>query len=254
KFFGTLPGDVFRFFLLPFLIPIGPVIPTFPDGDGDGSHIELALVWPPGFEGLTIGLAAFWGNPACPAPGVGFTNAIDIVVESDVFGEIDDGIIESGWVVAVPSGPSDFFNNNFGTCPALADIAFLSIAVLDFVTAVPAYPTAGVSNAALAVDPTGATPDIAGPGLLALVAPFTFPSGTFATTSGLYVAAPVFVPGGLLGSFVHGWVEFPPGDPGLLLVGADTSSLPALGSFFSLDGYVTPAVPFAVGNWGIRVD
>src|SRR5262249_17871670 len=151
---------------------------------------------------------------------------------------VDDGTIESGWVVGIPSGPSDYFNNSFGPVPGSVNgVVALRIAVLDFVTAVPTYPTSGISNPNLSVDPTGDTPDIAGAGLLASVSPFTFPSGTFATTASQYVSHSVSVPApAMTGSSIHGWLQFPPGDSGLLGCGADTSSV--LGrSFESANGY-----------------
>jgi hypothetical protein len=128
----------------------------------------------------------------------------------------------------------------------------LCVSVLDFVTAVPAYPSAGISDANLAVDPTGDTPDISGAGLLCLIAPFTFPSGTFATTAAQYTChlCPMPVPGSSFTSHGHGWVQFPPGDSGLLGVGADTTVSNGC-SYYSLDGYSTPAISFFV-NWGIR--
>jgi hypothetical protein len=129
----------------------------------------------------------------------------------------------------------------------------VTIAVLDFVTATPAYPTTGVSTANTTVDPSGNTPFLSGTGVLAQVSPFTFPSGTFATTCSQYVSHPVSVPGGAMtGPCIHGWVQFPLGDPGLLAVGADSSSPPAGASYYTLDGYATPAISFFV-NWAIRI-
>lgn len=167
------------------------------------------------------------------------------------FGICDDGTIETPWVVHIPSRTSDYFNNDFGDGSGEASVDALTISVLDFMTAVPAYPTAGVSNANLAVDPTGATPDVVGPGLLALVAPFTFPSGTLALTSAQYISHPTSVPGSALGDHVHGWVQFQPG-AFLLAVGADITS-PNGCSYFTSDAYTTPAMPFGFANWGIRL-
>ncbi|MFO0982378.1 MAG: hypothetical protein U1E76_11685 [Planctomycetota bacterium] len=257
-FYGSKSGDKLRLYfnVAPCTpaVAIGPVLPTIPDPDGDGTFIRLNATWPSGFGGQTFRFSAVWGNPACSAPGVGFTNCVTVVTLADLpFGNCDDGTIESGWVVQIPSGPSDYFNNHFGDGSSQNGIVGITIAVLDFVTSTPAYPTSGVSNANFGVDPTGHTPDIGNP--LATVSPFTFTSGTFATTSGQYVSHSVSVAGGLLGTNVHAWVQFPPGDSGFLGVGADTSS-PANGcSFFTSNGYATPAVTFLVGtgNWGMRV-
>ena len=254
-FFGTKSGDKLRLYfnVAPCTpaVAIGPVLPTIPDADGDGTFIRLNATWPAGFGGQTFRFSAVWGNPACSNPGVGFTNCVTVITAADpTFGTCDDGTIESGWVVQIPSGSSDYFNNNFGNGTGHASLTSLTISVLDFVTATPAYPTSGVSNANLGVDASGNTPDIGAP--LATVSPFTFPSGSFDTTSGLYHSHAIAVPGGSLGTNVHGWVQFPPGDSGLLGVGADSSSGTNGCSFFSLDGYSSPAVSFFT-NWGIRV-
>lgn len=254
-FFGTKSGDKLRLYfnVAPCTpaVAIGPVLPTVPDSDGDGTFLRLNATWPAGFGGQTFRFSAVWGNPACSNPGVGFTNCVTVVTAADpTFGVCDDGTIESGWVVQIPSASSDYFNNNLGNGVGHASLTAMTISVLDFVTATPAYPTSGVSNANTGVDPSGNTPDLGSP--LVTVSPFTFPSGSFETTSGLYTSHAAPVPGGSLGTNVHVWVQFPPGDSGLLGVGADTSSGTNGCSFFSLDGYTSPAVSFFT-NWGMRV-
>jgi hypothetical protein len=254
-FFGTKSGDKLRLYfnVAPCTpaVAIGPVLPTIPDGDGDGTFIRLNATWPSGFGGQTFRFSAVWGNPACSNPGVGFTNCVTIITGIDPsFGVCDDGTMESGWVVQIPSASSDYFNNNLGNGTGHASLTSMSLSVLDFVTAAAGYPTSGVSNANLGVDPSGNTPDIGSP--LATVSPFTFPSGTFDTTAP-FVSAAIAVPGGSLGTNVHVWVQFPPGDSGLLGIGADTSSGTNGCSFFSLDGYSSPAVSF-FANWGMRVN
>src|SRR5262249_38116254 len=148
----------------------------------------------------------------------------------------------------------DYFNNSFGPPHgAVQGVTGLAISVLDFVTAAPGFPSAGVSNANLAVDASGNTPDLSGAGLLAVIAPFTFPSGSIETTSGQYTVHGVTVSADLLGDHVHGWLQFPPGDDCAdLQCGGDSSSGNNGCSFFSQDCYATPAVSFFV-NWGIRL-
>ncbi|MFO0981962.1 MAG: hypothetical protein U1E76_09505 [Planctomycetota bacterium] len=257
-FYGAKVGDQLRLFYdLPPCTPVsalGPVLPTIPDPDGDGSYLRLNAIWPSGFGNSTLRFSAAWGNPACDHPGAGFTNCVTVITGTDPrFGIVDDGTIESGWVVRIPAGAFNYMNNNFGDGTGKNGVIGLTLAVLDFVTTTPSFVGAGVSNANLAVDPTGQTPDVRGPGLLALVAPFTFPSGTFATTSNQYVSHAVAVPGAALGPHVHGWMQFTPGEPGYLGMGADTSS-PINGlSGWSLDGYVSPANVASYANWGIRI-
>ncbi|MFO0981963.1 MAG: hypothetical protein U1E76_09510 [Planctomycetota bacterium] len=165
--------------------------------------LAIGLRWP------DVALQRRVGNAACSNPGAGFTNCVTVVTARPTFGVLDDGTIENGWVNSFPAGPSDYFNNHFGVPPSNVNgVVGLTLAVLDFVTTTPSFASAGVSNANLAVDPSGQTPDVRGPGVLAVVAPFTFPSGTFATTSNQYVSHAVAVPGAALGSHVHGWMQF----------------------------------------------
>lgn len=253
-FMGTKSGDKLRLYynVAPCTpaVAIGPVLPTIPDADGDGTYLRINATWPSGFGGNTFNFSAVWGNPACSNPGVGFTNCVTVIASADpTFGTCDDGTVETGWVVQIPSASSDYFNNNFGTGVGKNGVVGLTLSVLDFGTTAAGYPTSGVSNANLLVDPSGNTPDIGAP--LATVSPFTFPAGTFATTSGLYISHAVSIPGGSLGLNVHGWVQFPPGDPGLLGIGGDTTASNGC-SGFTLDGYSSPAISFFV-NFGIRV-
>jgi hypothetical protein len=262
SFFGNQPGDKWRLYFATGpcnpAIAVGPLLPTIPDPDGDGSFLRISAIFPYGFDGMTFRFAAVWGNGACgTSPGVGFTNCVTVVTAvGPPFGQLDDGTVESGWTVQNPTGSSDFFNNNFGPLPGspISTVVDLRIAVLDFVTATPAFPATGVSNPNLGVDPTGNTPDIAGPGLIATIAPFTFPSGTFATTAAQYVEHSALVGTQPNGIGVHGWIQFPPGDPALLECGVDTT-VPLGHSFLSADGYTTPAEQFLIpiGNSCIQV-
>jgi hypothetical protein len=103
-----------------------------------------------------------------------------------------------------------------------------------------------------ALDATGLTPDLAHP--LAVVAPFTFPPGTMATTAGAYITrALIPLPGNTLPADTHGFVQFPPGDSGLLALGADTDSVASTYSAWTNNGYQTPANQVLFANWGIRL-
>lgn len=258
-FFGTKSGDKFRLYFNTApctpAIAIGPVLGTANDGDGDGTFLRINATFPSGFGGQTFRFSAVWGNGACLAPGAGFTNCVTVITTADAqYGIIDDCTMESGWVVNIPALSSDYFNNSFGAKPSgVNGVTALTISVFDFVTATPAYPTSGVSTANTTVDASGNTPHVTGGGVLATVSPFTFTSGTFATTCSQFVSHAVSVSGGAMtGPSIHGWVQFPPGDPGLAGVGADTSSGTTGKSFFSLDAYTTPSIAFFT-NWGIRL-
>jgi hypothetical protein len=274
-FFGTKPGSSdkisFKFYFAglggPGCSPstgLGPVLPAISDGDSDnrGVFLRINAPFPSGFAGNTFKFAAVWGNnpSTCLSPGVGFTNCVSIAIGDDPpppppFGQCDDGTVETGWVVTIPSLTSDYFNNSNGPAPGgFPGSANYAISVLDFLTAVPAYPTSGFSNPNLGVDASGNTPDVAGAGVIVTVSPFTFPAGTFATTSGAYVVQPAAAGGGAFsGISIHAWVQFPPGDPGLLGVGGDTT-LPQGCSYFTQDAYTSPAIFFgSIANWGLRI-
>jgi hypothetical protein len=62
---------------------------------------------------------------------------------------------------------------------------------------------------------------------------------------------PLSVPASSLGSHVHGWLQFPPGDSGLLAAAAD-DNYPIGPAYLSIDGYATPAIGF-FDLWGIRL-
>jgi len=176
--------------------------------------------------------------------------------DSTIWSCVVPGVPDGGWVVQFPTGSSDYFNNDFGPVPlTVNNVLGIGVSVLDFVTAVPAYPQVGLSDANLAIDPTGHTPDLSGPGLLSVIAPFTFPSGSFETTYIRYTSqtCPLPVPTSSFVSHAHGWVQFPQGDSGLLGVGGDSSSGPYYSTFYTLDGYSSPAISFALVAWGIRL-
>jgi hypothetical protein len=257
-FFGSKSGDKWRIYFAGApcspAVAIGPVLPTTNDSDGDGSFLRINATFPMGFANSTFRFAAVWGNGSCLSPGAGFTNCVTVITGPDpVYGIVDDCTIESGWVVGFPTGSSDYFNNSFGPKPSNVNgVTGVTAAVLDFGIATPEYPSVGVSTANTGVDPSGNTPDL-GAGILGNVTPFTFPSLTFSTTCSQYISHPVSVPGSAMtGPSIHGWVQLPPGDSGLLGVGADSSSPSAGKSFYTSDGYTTPAISF-FANWGIRI-
>jgi hypothetical protein len=113
-FFGPMPGDRFRLFVTTSacvpVAAIGPIFSTLPDPDGDGSYLRLRATWPDLLGDFY--LSAAWGNPACSDAAVGFTNCVDIYgVSHGDQARCDDGTIEAGWVAQIPSGNSDYFNN-----------------------------------------------------------------------------------------------------------------------------------------------
>ncbi|MEW6741735.1 MAG: hypothetical protein AB1486_03165 [Planctomycetota bacterium] len=257
-YFGPAPGTVWMLFLSFLGMPVSPVtgtLPTIPDPPG--GYLRAGTTWPYGFGNTKLSFVAVSGVPGVKG-SVGISNEVTISTLPDPppWGVKDDGSYESGWVVSVPAGPSDFFNVNFnpGFPPAwVNNVTDFKLAVMDFGTTATAYPLTGVFPANYAVDPSGNTPDLATP---YESAPLTFPPGAFCTTSGALIVRTFAAPipyASLTSDDVHGVVQFPPG-PSLLAIGADTVSTFFWGhSFWTSTGYATPAAAFPNGNWGIRL-
>src|SRR5262245_2141846 len=77
------------------------------------------------------------------------------------------GAIDSGWIVSVPTGPSDYFNTAHKVVPGLDNseqivdglpITGLALAVSDFGSS-NTFPVVGVYYSNTALDPTDCTPD-----------------------------------------------------------------------------------------------
>ncbi|MEW6747045.1 MAG: hypothetical protein AB1486_30280 [Planctomycetota bacterium] len=259
-FFAGSPGTLWLLFLSVNGVPwirVSPILPTIPCRGG--GYFRLAGIrWPFGFGGAAFSLVAVSGRPGVPG-GVGISNEVQINVlpdPPDRWGALDDGTYESGWVVAIPGGSSDFFNVNFNA-PGLVvpdTIEDLRVAVLDFGTAATSFPLSGVFPANYTVDPSGDTPDLTLP---YEAAPFPINGGEWATTSAqmsVRTFSPAIPYWTLISDDVHGVIQFPPADPGLIAIGADTVSTHFWGnSGSSFDGYTTPANRFTFGNWGIRL-
>ncbi|MEW6745629.1 MAG: hypothetical protein AB1486_23000, partial [Planctomycetota bacterium] len=229
------------------------ILPTIPDG-GCG-YYRWGTLWPGGFGGQTLNFVSVSGVPGVPGT-IGVSNEVTIVSQPGPgcnWGIKDDGTFESGWVVSIPAGSSDYFSNwfNCGFTPPVTAVTDFKLAVFDFGTTRTAYPLSGVFIANATLDPSGWTPDLSmGWG----VQPFTFPPG-----GGIFVTNDINpdIPYSTFGTDdVHGAIQFPPGDSGYLGVGGDTTPTPAIawGSTWTLNGYQTPANRFdAIAGWGLRL-
>ncbi|MEW6743983.1 MAG: hypothetical protein AB1486_14625 [Planctomycetota bacterium] len=259
-FFSGLRGTVWMVFLSYLGSPIKRVtgaIPTIPSGAG--AYLRSGGSWPYGLGGFTFNFVAVSGKPGVMG-SVGVSNEITVEVLSDPsceWGTQDDCTFENGYIVAVPTGSSDFFNVNFkslcGKVPA-NNITDIKVGVMDFGTLATAYPLSGAYASSLTLDPTGITPDLSVP--YSDVAPFTFPAGTFATTCQQMIVRTFSPPvpySSVLDDNVHGVVQFPPGDSALLAIAADTNSSVTMHSGWTYDGYMTPAIIMWAGDWGIRL-
>jgi hypothetical protein len=253
RHFGNPAGTLwllFISFLGTPIAPVGPVLPTIAAPGNEWRYIRLGANWPTGAGNLTINFVAIAGAPGVPG-SIAISNEVTVCSLGDpivTFGTWDDGTFESGWVVAIPAGSSDYFNVNYRG-PAVS-VSNMDVAVMDFGTSVSAYPRAGVSPENLGVDASGNTPDINNPYRNFA---FGFSAGTFATTAGQMTTQSFAAVTGSTPN-THSYIQFPVGDPGLLGVGGDTTGTFISGlSGWSLDGYSTPANLVGYADWGMRV-
>ncbi|MEW6741799.1 MAG: hypothetical protein AB1486_03485 [Planctomycetota bacterium] len=254
----SLAGSLWQLWQSFLGVPIkrlSPTLFTFPSGGG--GYLRAGDFWPVGFGGLTFNFVAVGGKPGVPG-SLHVSNEVTLQTLPDApctWGRKDDGSIESGWVVSVPSGSSDYFSNWFNcmVVPPITTVTDFKLSVMDFGTTATSYPSSGVHVANTAIDPSGWTPDLS---FGWAVAPFTFVPFTFATTSGMYVQRDFAdIPYVSFGTDnVHGVIRFPPGDSGWLGVGADTNSGGPWGSSWTFNGYSTPANRFDTKvGWGLRL-
>ncbi|MEW6745631.1 MAG: hypothetical protein AB1486_23010 [Planctomycetota bacterium] len=237
---------------------VSPTLFTFPSGGG--SYLRAGDPWPYGFGGFTFYFVAVSGMPGVPG-SVRVSNEVMLVTLADApcnWGIKDDGTFESGWVVSIPTGPSDFFSNYFncGFTPPVNNVTDFKVAVADFGSSYTAYPLSGVFIANATLDPSGWTPDLShGWG----VQPFTFPHGGGGTTTSGFCTNDINpdIPYSTFGTDdVHGVIQLPPGDSGWLGILGDTTPTPTVtwGSTSTNDGYRTPANRFdAIAGWGLRL-
>ncbi|MEW6742454.1 MAG: hypothetical protein AB1486_06820 [Planctomycetota bacterium] len=224
--------------------------------DPPGAYRRLGITWPSGLGSLSLTFVAVSGIVGVSGT-VGISNEITLTAREDlgdVWGIKDDGSYEHGLIIQIPTGSADFFNVNFnpGQTPVVSEITDFELAVMDFGTTSTAFPLSAVCPANTTLDPSAMTPDLSQP---YEAAPLTFPAGVFATTSAVNVVRTFSTPipySSVQDDNVHGVVQLPPGDFGLLAVGIDTSSTLPSGSAWSVDGYVTPAYPFSY-KLGLRL-
>lgn len=254
---NTLWGLFISFLGVPITI-VGPVLPALPydsnsDGTADWNALKVGSTWPTGAGNLTVNFVTISGTP-------GVIGSIEVSNEVTVYslpdpaptpwGVNDDGSYESGWVVSIPSGSCDYFSESFASCPTTTTWTGISLAVMDFGGSVSSYPDSGLAAPDTGLDPSGRTPDftaIFGNG------PFAFPPLTFVTTSGQMVSNS-FGTADVTGLDTVGFIQFPPFDPGLVGVGADTTAGGSTNTGWTLDCFSTPANGFSTGHWGLRAD
>jgi len=199
------------------------------------------------------------------------------------FGQKDDGFMDgSVWKVGNPSGAAHYFNvrmdnsdsNTRSTCTDVAaggpvsTITDFEIASWDFCGTGPSWGSIAIYPADLSLDPSGNTPLLGSPIVSATTlrmppgaADFSYPATIYdcpdtrgSTNSALAASAPI--------QMAAGWK---PGDSCTWMASDDdaidddaTSTgpctvAPSTSSYFSLNGFSTPAIPFHV-NWMMRIN
>jgi hypothetical protein len=236
---------------------VGPTLFAFPFGGG--SFIRAGDFFPVGFGGFTFNFVAIGGIPGVKGT-VDISNEVTLITLPDPscnWGTKDDGTYEGGWVVSIPAGSSDYFNTwyNCLLTPPITTVTDYKLAVMDFGSLATQYPTSGVFGPNYTVDASGWTPDL-GNGFG--VQPFTYVPLTFVSTSGLLVTNDfVDFPYSTFGTDdVHGVIQFPAGDSGLLGIGGDTTPTPSIswGTGWTVDGFTTPTNRFdGTAGWGMRL-
>src|SRR5262249_5800769 len=168
------------------------------------------------------------------------------------------GPIDSGWVVVFPTGSSDFFSVSFtvnalkdderDTVTRLMPIKAVGVNVADFGTSL-TYPVVGAFNPNTGLDPLGNTPNLS--------SPITTSSESYAGGGAPFIYQSFDAPEGTIpaaNATALTVVQLPPGDSGLLAVGADSNVSPNVQrSGFTQDGYATTAVTMTFLDFGMPV-
>jgi len=251
---------------------------------GDGSGVPWIgrlgpFVYPCGYGvplPLTIDFTAVWEDTCDVKPSgrprLRLSDAARLTIETDptlcgcldpCFGVKDEGILGATiWKVQNPAGSLDFFNVNHGTAPKIpVTITGVEAMTWEFCGATQCWQDVGVYAGDNPVDPSGNTPGtpLAQIGCRKAVIPayasdWAYPA-TYYDTPDLETNTTIVY---------HGAVQWKSGDT-CVWIGSDTcdchggpysdcSKLPSDSSFFTLDGYATPAILFSSANWQIKLD
>lgn len=243
---------------------------------------------PCGFAGFAFGVGAFYiDNADLKKNGKGKikqTNTVSCIVTPGnakdcnpclCFGQADDGSMDGNiWKVQNPAGPADYFsvkmNHNDGAgnpCTTVSNYLSVQAASWDFCGTGPSWASVGVYGAStsLGTDTPDLTNVLAQSTTLAMApvaSDFSYPATTYdfpdiAATSTVAINT---------ATVMHVAMQWPVGDSCIWL-GSDTdgsdddststggcSVLPNTTSFFTLNGYTTPAVAATYANWMMRID
>jgi len=232
--------------------------------DDAGKTACLVATWPCNVFVGTLCFAALYRD-CPPSKKILISNEIKVTINASpacggkCFGWEDDGALDSTiWKVQNPAGSGDYFNVHMGTAPAAVNtITQVEVASWNFCGAPAPWDEVGIYDSNLALDATGGTPAL--PALAAVngqlvpaaQSDWSYPATVY-NTADYVVGAEDF----------HGAVKWPTGDS-CVWIGSDTDSADAFNpcfdpaavkSYFTLDGYNTPAIIFSAANWMIRLD
>jgi hypothetical protein len=279
----------FPFFAIPNLILQTGLENFLPISDAFSGTICGPAGPPCGFAGLAATFGAFYiDNADLKKNGKGkikSTNFVPFLVTPGsakqcnpclCFGQTDDGLMENTiWKVQSPAGPADYFSNQMvhtdGTGAVCANPAnYLSVqaASWDFCGTGPSWASVGIYGASTSLGAT--TPDLTNSLIQSTtlaMAPnagdWSYPATTYdfpdvAASTNTTVANT---------TMMHVAMQWPVGDS-CIWIGSDRDGIsddststgscsvssPGTASFFTLNGYTTPAVGPNFTNWMMRID
>lgn len=216
---------------------------------------------------------------------IAITNLVTCTVTVDAkncypclcFGQTDDGQLDSTiWKVQNPAGSKDYFNtrqgsfidpntgNNCGTT-----VTNLEAASWDFCGSGPSWASFGIYPANTVIDSTGGTPDLANPVVLATTLSMAPSSSQFSYPATVYDFTDITTStNAALANLTNAQTvcQWQSGDT-CTWIGSDTdgtddnststggcSAMPGTVSYFTLNGYSTPAIQFTAALWMMKID
>ena len=189
------------------------------------------------------------------------------------FGTRDDGVLDSRiWSVQNPAGSKDFFNTHTGPFVDTATgnlcgtaITSIEAASWDFCGHGPSWASFGIYPSNTVLDPTGGTPDLVNPFVLATTLSMAPGAADFSFPATVYDFPDVTSTAVLTGiRDSHVACQWASGDTCTWIAsdtdavdddaGNDCASLPTTVSYFTLNGYSTTAIPFPTALWMQRIN
>jgi len=237
---------------------------------------------PCGFAGLSFSFGAFYNDNADLKPNghgkIKASNLVQCTITQGslklcnpcaCFGQIDDGTFDGNlWKVQNPAGPADYFNNRIdhfdgagNPCSTPATYTSIQAMSWDFCGTGPSWAAAGIYGSSTSLG--GNTPDLLNPLVQCTTLQVTTATGpTYANgTTYDFPDVNASTNSALANTLVmHTVVQWPLGDS-CIWIGSDADGIdddasstgsctvvPSTASFFTLNGYTTPAVSAGVNT------